>query len=169
MNLSIRYLIILLFMNVSAASAQQSSATEAGIAAIRAEFKRINAAPLTKEEFKYEADGCVDGGVVTYFRDKQEIVKISESGSIGDGSWVREYYYRSGKFIFCYEVIVGGPAVGPETKTEFRTYVKDDNVLRYMEDKKITPAGDKAAGEEATAYKLVKAHDTGDFAGVLCQ
>jgi hypothetical protein len=172
MNLFIRYLILLLLAAVLPgikAGAQQHPGTEAAIAAIRTEFKRINALPLIREEVKYEAAGCVEGGVVTYCRDKQEIVKISESGSIGDGSWVREYYYQAGKFIFCYEMIIGGPAVGPETKSEYRTYVKDDKVVRYMEDKKIVPAGSKATGEVATAYKLVKAYSTKDLAGVLCE
>lgn len=167
MKLFIRYLSVLLLVVVLPGI--QVNAQDASIAAIRAEFKRINALPLLTEEFQYEAASCVEDGVVAYFLDNQGIVKIVESGSIGDGSWTREYYYQSGKFIFCYEVIVGGPAEGPETKSEYRTYVKDDKVVRYMEDKKTVPANSKASGEVTTAYKLVKAYTTRDFAKVLCE
>jgi hypothetical protein len=162
-------LLLLISWSCMQVNAQQKSGAEAEISGIRAEFKRINTLPLTKEQFNYDAAGCVDGGVVTYFFDKHQIVKITEAGSIGDGSWTREYYYQSGKFIFCYEMIIGGPAIGPETKSEYRTYVNNDQVIRYMEDKKILPAESKAKGEVVTAYKLVKAYTARDFEAVLCQ
>lgn len=144
--------------------------TTAAINVIRAEYKNINTAQLTTEAFKYEADGCVDGGQVKYFfNQKKEIVKIVESGSIGDGSWDREFYFQSGKFIFCYEMLIGGPAVGPEIKNEHRTYIKDDQVLRYIEDKNIVPSGATAAEALKISYKLLKAYTTKKFAEVLCQ
>jgi hypothetical protein len=58
---------------------------------------------------------------------------------------------------------------GPETKTAFRNYVKDDKVIRYIEDKKTVPANSKATGQLSTAYKLLKAYRTKDFAKVLCE
>jgi hypothetical protein len=173
MKLFIHYLYVLLLVLMLPAlqinAQQKNSGTEESIASIRTEFKRINALALTTEEFQYDSAGCVDGGVVTYFLENQEIVKIVESGAIGDGSWIREFYYQSGKFIFCYEEIVGGPAEGPETKTAFRTYVKDDKVIRFMEDKKIVPANNKATGQVSTASSLLKAYRTKDFAKVLCE
>ncbi|PWV51920.1 hypothetical protein [Chitinophaga sp. S165] len=144
--------------------------TTAAINVIRAEYRNINTAKLTTEAFKYEAEGCVEEGQVKYFlNQKKEIVKIVESGSIGDGSWNREFYFQSGKFIFCYETLIGGPAIGPETKTEHRTYVKDDQVLRYMDDKNIVPAEQTAADALKISYKLLKAYTTKKFAEVLCQ
>jgi hypothetical protein len=173
MKLFIHYLRVLLLVlmlpGLQINAQQKNSGTEESIASIRTEFKRINNAALTTEEFQYDSAGCVDEGVVTYFLENQEIVKIVESGAIGDGSWTREFYYQSGKFIFCYEEIVGGPAEGPETKTAFRTYVKDDKVIRYMEDKKTVPANSKATGQVSTASKLLKAYRTKDFAKVLCE
>jgi len=148
---------------------QPTMDTSAAITTIRTAYKNINTAPLTTTVFKYESDGCVIEGQVKYFfNQKKEIVKIVESGSIGDGSWSREFYFESGKFIFCYESLIGGPADGPETKSEYRTYVKDDQVLRFMEDKNIVPAGEKSADAVKVSYKLIKAYTTKKFAEVLC-
>jgi len=173
MKLFIHYLhvllLVLLLPGLKINAQQKNAGTEESIASIRTEFKRINASALSTEEFQYDSAGCVDEGVVTYFLENQAIVKIVESGAIGDGSWTREFYYQSGKFIFCYEEIVGGPAEGPETKSEYRTYVKDDKVIRYMEDKKTVPANSKATGQVSTAYRLLKAYRTKDFAKVLCE
>ena len=138
------------------------------IEAIRVEFKKINSMPLTKKEFKYESAGCVDGGVVQYFLDKGDIVKITESGSIGDGSWVREFYFQAGKCIFCYDTQVGGPAIGPVTKTEYRVYVNDGKIIRVMEDKKIVTTDTKAIETVGTAAKLLKAYEKKNFAEILC-
>ena len=149
---------------------QSSMDTSAAIAAIRAEYKNINTASLTTEVFKYESDGCAyDGQVKYFFNQKKEIVKIVESGSIGDGSWTREFYFQAGKFIFCYESLVGGPADGPETRSEYRTYAKDNQVLRFMEDKNIAPAGEKSADALKVSYKLIKAYTTKKFAEALCE
>lgn len=153
----------------STGTVPNSMDTSAAIAAIRSAYKNINTAPLTTEVFKYESAGCVDEGLVRYFfNQKKEIVKIVESGAIGDGSWSREFYFQSGKLIFSYETQIGGPAEGPDTKSEFRTYIKDDQVLRYMEDKNIVPAGEKSADALKASYKLIKAHTTKKFAEALC-
>lgn len=153
------------------AHGQQTSgpAKEADIAAIRAEFKRINALPLTKEQFSYDSSGCVEGGLVQYFFDKGKIVKIIESGSIGDGSWTREFYYQSGNFIFSYEVQVGGPAVGPETRTEYRIYAKNGHIVRYMQNQQVQQADAQRKATVTTAGDLLKAYVTKDFADVLCK
>jgi hypothetical protein len=144
--------------------------TTAAINIIRAEYRNINTAQLPTEAYRYEADGCVENGQVKYFfNQKKEIVKIVESGSIGDGTWNREFYFQSGKFIFCYELLIGGPAAGPEIRTEHRTYIKDGQVLRYMEDKNIVPSGATAAEALKISYKLLEAYKTRTFAEVLCQ
>jgi hypothetical protein len=147
--------------------AQQKS-NETDIAAIRAAFKKINSAALNLEEFKYEADGCVEDGTVQYYFKGKEIVKVVETGSIGDGSWRNEYYYEGGKFFFAYQTIVGGPAIGPETKTEYRIYVKDGKAIRYMEDQKIIPADTRVSEALPMAGKLLKAYKTKAFIETLC-
>lgn len=135
---------------------------------IRAEYTRINALPLTKERFNWEADGCVEGGVITYFFHDGKILKVVESGAIGDGSWVTEYYYKNGRFIFSYDVLIGGPAEGPETKKELRTYVSNDTVVQSLENKTIIEPIEKVLSATSKPYKILKAYQTKDFEAALC-
>ncbi|QXU44053.1 hypothetical protein [Pedobacter sp. D749] len=138
------------------------------ILAIRQDVQKINSKRLKKEHYTYESAGCTEDGVVDYYFDEKGIVKIVESGAIGDGSWVNEYYYRSGKVIFCFETIVGGPAVGKVTKTEYRFYVKDDSPLKTMEEAKTVKSDSKASESIGTANRTFKAYASKDFAGALC-
>lgn len=135
---------------------------------IRTVYQKINSTTLMKETYHYEAEGCVEDGVVEYYFDKQQIVKLIESGAIGDGSWRTEFYYRNGKLIFCFEYLTGGPAEGPEQKMEHRVYVKDGKVIRFMEGQKIIPADSAATDLVATGNKLLEAHATKDFAKAMC-
>lgn len=166
-----RIIITLLFaiafpvLNVHA----QQKNTETDIAAIRAAFKEINTLPLKQEQFKYEADGCVEDGNVQYFFKGKEIVKVIESGSIGDGSWKKEYYYQSGNFIFSYEKLIGGSAGGEITQSEYRVYAKDGAAIRCMEDQQIVQPDSRATQTLAIAGKLLKAYTTKKFAAALCE
>ncbi|WP_293305045.1 hypothetical protein [Pedobacter sp. UBA5917] len=146
----------------------QSGSLASSITAIREQYNRINSIQLKSEKFKYEADGCVEDGLVVYFKEGNTIVKVTESGSIGDGSWVKEYYYHLGKVFFCYDKIVGGPAIGKVTTTERRYYIQDDKILRQMEDKKIVKVDNSASETIQTGYKLLKVYKTKDFAAALC-
>jgi hypothetical protein len=76
-------------------SSQQSATT-----ANQMGGQAINSKGLKKQHFTYESAGCAEDGVVDYYFDNKDIAKIVESGAIGDGSWVNEYYYQSGKIIF---------------------------------------------------------------------
>ncbi|QDW25624.1 hypothetical protein [Pedobacter sp. KBS0701] len=138
------------------------------ILAIRQDVQKINSKPLKKEHYTYESAGCTEDGVVNYYFDGKAIVKIVESGSIGDGSWVNEYYYRSGKVIFCFETIIGGPAIGKVTKTEYRFYVKDGIPLKTMEGAKTVKSDSKASESIGTAGSIFEAYTSKDFAGALC-
>jgi hypothetical protein len=142
--------------------------TDAAIEEIRAAYKDINNKMLTKEQYHYKADGCVEDGLVEYSFNKQQIVKIMESGSIGDGSWKTEYYYRNGDLIFCYETLIGGPAIGKVQTMEHRVYLNGGKVIRYMENQKIIPADSKAGEITETGLRLLKAHTTKNFAAALC-
>jgi hypothetical protein len=147
----------------------QEKTTEAAVEAIRAAFKEINSNKTYKtERFTYEIAGCVDNGSLDYYLDKQQVVKIKETGLIGDGGWDTEYYYRNGNLIFIFESLIGGPANGPIQKSEYRVYVKDGKVIRFMNGPKIIPADNKAAELTATAKKLLQVRITKDFKGALC-
>jgi len=150
--------------------AQSQSTTEKDIAAIRQVYAQINSLKLQPEKFTYEADGCVDEGAVTYYRNKNEIVKIVESGSIGDGSWKTEYYYQAGKPVFVLESLVGGPAEGAATRSEYRYYFRNDQSLRFMDGKKvIAENSSKISDALQHAYGYLKAYETKAFAGVACK
>jgi hypothetical protein len=143
---------------------------EKEIAAIRQTYARINSLKLQPEKFTYEAEGCVEEGTVTYYRSNKEIVKIGESGSIGDGSWKNEYYYQSGKLVFVLESLVGGPAAGPATKSEYRYYFKDDKSIRFMEGQKVITENSSKIGETLQhGYGYFRAYETRAFAGVACE
>ncbi|TWV94013.1 hypothetical protein [Chitinophaga pinensis] len=155
-------------------SAQQknpttTTASQADINSIRSEFKRINGLTLRNEKFTYEAAACAEDGVVQYFFNGKEIVKIIETGAIGDGSWTKEYYYQSGKFIFSYEVAIGSSADGQDSKIEHRLYVKDGKILRYMEDQKEIKADSEAERGVRVADKIRNAYTTKEFAKALCE
>lgn len=138
------------------------------ILVIRKDVQKINSKKLKKEHYTYESAGCVEEGVVDYYFDEKALVKIVESGSIGDGSWVDEYYYQSGKVIFCFQTIVGGPAIGKVTKTEYRFYVKDGSIVKVLEGTKTIKADSKASESLETANKIFKAYASKDFAAALC-
>jgi hypothetical protein len=168
MNRIIIALLLMIILPALNVHAQQKS-IETNIAAIRAAFKKINTLSLKQEQFRYESEGCTEDGIVQYYFQDNEIVKIIESGSIGDGSWKNEYYYESGKFIFSYEKLIGSSADGEESQSEYRVYAKDGVVIRYMENQKILPSDSKATKTLAIAGKLLKAYSTKNFAAVLCE
>lgn len=143
-------------------------ASEADIQAIRQAFQKINSTNLSKQHFNYESSGCVEDGEVDFFLDNGKIVKITEAGAIGDGSWVTEFYYSEGKVIFCVETLVGGPAIGKETKTQYRYYIKDNRAIRVMEGTKIISNDSKAADALRIAARIYKAYTTKKFASALC-
>lgn len=144
------------------------SQTDADIANIRQVYQKINSSDLTKQHFNYESEGCVEDGQVDFFFDGKNIVKITESGAIGDGSWVNQFYYQAGKLIFCLETIEGGPAIGKSTKTEYRYYIKDGKVLRVMEGAKVIKNDSKAADAINTGTKIYKTYAKKDFAAAIC-
>lgn len=167
MNRIIITFLFAIVLPVLSVNAQQKN-NEADINAIRANFKKINGLPLKKEQFKYEAEGCVEEGSVQYFFQDKAIVKIIESGSIGDGSWTKEYYYDAGKFIFSYEKTIGAAANGQESDIEYRIYVKNGTAIRFMENQKIIPSDERVPKTLSIAGKLLTAYTTRKFAEILC-
>ncbi|WP_158827416.1 hypothetical protein [Mucilaginibacter lacusdianchii] len=154
---------------MSVKSGNPSITQETDIAGIRQTYQQINSLNLTKQRFTYESPGCVEDGIVNYFFDHSKIVKITESGAIGDGSWAVEYYYSAGKVVFCLETIVGGPAIGKVTKSVYRYYIKNGRPVRVMEGSKIITANSKAAEIIQTANKIYDAYASKDFISALCK
>ncbi len=155
-------------VQVANSGKSNTSNPEEAVLEIRAEFKRINSLPLTKRSFNYEAPGCANEGFIEYYLDGNEVVKIVEGGWIGDGNWTSEYYYKDGKFFFSHEVFAGGPANGPETRTEYRTYVKNNRIVRKMENKNIIDVDRGELTPSSKEYRILKAYTKRDFVKVLC-
>lgn len=170
-------LIALSALSFQAGFAQRKSMTgvqikqnnsEADVVSIRAIYTRTNTLPLKREAFRFESPGCIEDGLITYFRNNNNIVKITEAGSIGDGSWTTEFYFDARKLVFCVDQLTGGPASGAEVTTEYRLYVKNNRPVRCMENKKVIPPDKKATETISTAYKLLKAYQTKNFKAALC-
>jgi hypothetical protein len=167
MTRPVTFLALLICLPVASIFAQQKT-PDSAIEAIRIAFKEINSGHYKSEQYTYEYAGCVEFGSLEYYLDNQQIVKIKETGLIGDGGWDTEYYYRNGNLIFIFESTILGPFEGKSEKREYRVYVKDGKVIRYMEDKKIVPADNKTAEMTATAIKLLKVRTTKNFKAALC-
>jgi hypothetical protein len=135
---------------------------------IRTEFSRINSLPLTKKSFDWECEDAPMSGTMVYYFDNNKIVKVKIQEGTEHHESVTENYYKDGKFIFSYEVFTSIPLSGPETKTEYRTYVKNDKVIRSMENKIITKSERKELDNSSTEYKVLKAYSTKNFVAVLC-
>lgn len=76
----IAFVILFITASTTCCNAQQKT-PDADIESIRTAYKEINSKTLTKEHYTYEAAGCAEDGVVEYYLDKQQILKIKESGS----------------------------------------------------------------------------------------
>ena len=133
---------------------------------IRSEFKRINSLRLTPKKYKFV---CDTDGTITYYTDNGKVVKIAiDWGFIGDGSSTSEYYYKDDKLLFTYETYIGGPANGPETKTEYRTYVNDDKTVKYMENQKVLSCTACQFNSSSKEYKALRAYNTNNIKAALC-
>ncbi|WP_100077414.1 hypothetical protein [Chryseobacterium camelliae] len=133
-----------------------SSVASEDIEAIRAEYKKINGLKLKAHRFAYEDLPCVDEGETIYYSNGKEVRKITEKFIRDDAYTLTEYYFKQGRLIFAIEIIIGGPAIGPDIKTEYRYYIKDNKAIRQMRDKEIVPADSKSTDVIERAYKLLK-------------
>lgn len=138
------------------------------ISEIKAEFSRINSLSLTKKSFDWECeDGHMSGKTVYYF-DKNSIVKVSLEEGTDHHESTTEHYYKDGKFIFSYAVLKTFPITGPGTKTEYRTYVNNDRVIRFLENQATKKPEKMEIDNASTEYKVLQAYTNKNFTGVLC-
>jgi hypothetical protein len=135
---------------------------------IRSEYQRINGLSTIKKRFNWESDGC-GSGTITYFLFNNEILKTVETGFIGDGGWVTENYYQSGRLIFIFEIFTYYPSSGgADEKTQFRTYVNNNMVIRYMKNQKIVKCETCNYSLSSKEYKLLSAYNTHKFSSAIC-
>ena len=146
----------------------KASSQVGDIDAIRTEYARINSQKLKIQQFRYEDLPCVDEGETTYFMQGNEVRKIIEKFIKDDAYNVTEFYFKDGKLIFALETVVAGPAIYPETKTEYRYYVKDDKAVRQLEGKEIVAADSKFTEALKRGYELIKARTAKNFNKAIC-
>lgn len=145
-------------------TAIQPQSQEEIVLEIRKEFQRINKLNLTKKEYEWDEDDCGEF-IITYFLENNQIVKIVEEGWFGDSSWTNEYYYQNGKLFFIYTE--SEDSLG-STRYEFRTYVENNQTIKYMENQKVLPCETCSFNALSQEYKILEAYSTKDFSNALC-
>ena len=137
------------------------------IAVIKGEFARINAAKLTKKPYTYQCDELMK---IDYYYEGDDVVKaVVDYGTVGDHYQKSEFYYKDGKLFFFYDFVEGGPACeGCEMKLERRYYVKDDLVIKYMNNQTTEKCTTCSFSQKSIPYRALKAAKTKDFKTAFC-
>ncbi len=138
------------------------------VAEIRNEVHRINKMNVLVQSFNWSEDGCVEGGKVNYYLNNDSIVKVTESGFIGDGGWIKEYYYSKGKFIFSFMQHIGGPAAMPVDTSEIRIYADNDTLVLKKRNNDYMDDLSQKFGSNSVEYKILSAYKDKNFAKVFC-
>ncbi|MEJ5994933.1 hypothetical protein WG904_10935 [Pedobacter sp. Du54] len=135
---------------------------------IKEKVKHINTTVLEKKHFEFL---CDEKTKVDFFYENHEIVKISiDFGTVGDVYAKEDYYYSRGKLIFFYEFVEGGPACEGCIKTnEFRSYIKNDKVFKYLKDKEIEKCRKCEFSVNSRQYRLLNATTLADVKAVVCR
>jgi hypothetical protein len=155
--------------NNNNASFAEAIPTDSAIRLIRTAFEQINAAPLQHKDFKWTADNCNADGTATYYlTGNNEIVKVVETGAIGDGSWTTAYYYQQGRFLFSLTTDIGGPAIGPVDTMTIRKYVYNNKVIRTIENDTYTSTADSLLTPASKEYRILEAFKSKNFGAAFC-
>jgi len=137
------------------------------ITSIRAAVNTINTSALQKKTYRFT---CDEKMIVDYYSREGEIVKISvDFGTVGDSYAKEDYYYEKGELIFFYEFVEGGPACeGCTTRHEYRSYISDGKVFRYLKDDRQESCRKCSFDTNSRQYKLLKAGTTEQVKALFC-
>lgn len=138
------------------------------IQTIRNNVQTINNMNLLVETFDWSEPGCSEQGKISYYFNKDSIVKIVESGFIGDGGWTKEYYYYQGKYIFSFMQSIGGPAAMPVDTSEIREYVNSDTLVLLRRNNEAHTGIKQKWSSNSTEYRLLNAFKRKNFGEILC-
>ena len=135
---------------------------------IRRAVERINTSKTDKKHYELMCDEMMK---IDYYTINDIIVKISvDFGTIGDVYAKEDYYYNEGELIFKYEFVEGGPACEGCIKTnEYRSYIKNNIVIKYLKDKDSTECRKCEFNENAKELRLINAKSTADIKEILCK
>lgn len=138
------------------------------VIAIRQIVEKIN---NDKPEPKHTEFMCDEKMKVDRFYKNGELVKISvDFGTIGDVYAREDYYYDKGELIFKYEFVEGGPACqGCIKKNEYRSYVSNGQVIKYLKNQDTAECRTCSFESTAKENKLFKANTPAQIKAVLCR
>lgn len=137
------------------------------VALIRQQVKHINTASLEKKHIEFM---CDEKTTVDYYYENKMPVKIAiDFGWKGDAHAKEDYYFNKGKLIFFYEFVEGGPACEGCIKTnEYRSYIDEDKVFKYLKNKDEEKCKRCEFGAISKPYKLLTTATAKDVKKVLC-
>lgn len=129
--------------------------------------KTANTINLLQTHFEFMCDETMK---VDYFSKGKEVVKISiDFGTVGDVYAKEDYYYKSGKLIFVYEFVQGGPACEGCIKTdEYRTYIENNEVIKYLKNKDVSKCRKCVFNSNTRHYKLLSLNSAEQIKEVMC-
>jgi len=135
---------------------------------IKQKVQQINNGKLEKKHTEFMCDETMK---VDQFYKNGEIIKISvDFGTIGDVYAREDYYYDKGKLIFKYEFVEGGPACeGCIKKNEYRSYINNGQVIKYLKNQGVTKCRTCSFGNTAKENMLLKANTPAGIKAVLCR
>jgi hypothetical protein len=138
------------------------------INSIRNIVEGINNSDLKTKHFEFM---CDEKMLVDYFYLNNEIVRISvDYGTIGDSYAKEDYYFANGKLVFNYEFVEGGPACeGCITKNEFRSYIRNDKVIKYLKNKSLQKCRKCEFDLSSKQYKLLQTEKPEEIKWILCK
>ena len=142
-------------------------ATLPPLAFVKQRVNQINTSSLPTKHVDFM---CDEKTKVTYYYKKNVPVKIAvDYGWVGDAHAIEEYYFDEGKLIFLYEFIEGGPACEGCIKTnEYRSYIIDDKVFKYLKNKEEVQCKRCEFGQLSKPYKLLMTSKADEAKKVLC-
>ncbi len=146
-------------------SVQQTSGP---VVLIRQQVEHINKAGLKAEHIEFM---CDEKTKVDYYYEAKVPVKITvDYGWVGDVHAKEDYYFNQGKLIFFYEFTEGGPACEGCIKTnEYRSYIKDDKVFKYLKNKDEAQCRRCEFGQLSKPYQLLMTSNAEEAKKVLCK
>ncbi len=138
------------------------------VLSIRKKVEHINTSKLDSQHVEFM---CDEKTKVDHFYESGKVVKISvDFGWIGDVYAREDYYYDNGKLIFMYEYVEGGPACDDCIKTnEYRYYINDGKVFKYLKDKNAEKCRKCEFGPKSRQVKLLTAKTAEEIKEIICR
>lgn len=138
------------------------------VSLIRQQVEHINTTTLKKEHIEFM---CDEKTTVDYYYENKIPAKIAiDFGWVGDVHAKEDYYFNQGKLIFFYEFTEGGPACEGCIKTnEYRSYIKDDKVIKYLKNKDEVKCTRCEFGQLSKPYRLLMTSTAEEAKKVLCK